>query len=274
MARTTQEIYTGLEAQLVANSTLAPLAANTSKVAIWRLLLWVFAYGANVLELLFDAFIIEADAKVLAAKVGNTRWYQERILDFQYGDNLVYINGVYQYPVIDDTKRIVSKCSVTEGFDPLIGGILNVKVAKTVGDLVALASLEQSALTSYLQKVKFAGTKFKLISTSGDILKIAFSIYYDPIIPIDGLKPLVIEAIENHVKNLPFDGILNVTRLIDVIQGIDGVKDCLFISAATKPNIGANYAAFTRENNPFGGYYKMSEVTGEQLVDTLNFIAV
>jgi hypothetical protein len=156
----------------------------------------------------------------------------------------------------------------------LIGGVLNVKVAKTSGGLVALTLMEQAALNSYLQKVKFAGTKYKLISTSGDILRIGFSIYYDPIIPIDILRPLAIEAIENYVKNLPFDGILNVTRLIDVVQSIEGVKDCVFISAATKPNIGANYSTFTRENNPFGGYYNISSVTGEQLVDTLQFIAV
>ena len=275
MARTTQEIYTSLEAQLAANSTLAPLVANTSKVAIWRLLLWVFAYGANVLELLFDAFIVEADAKGKAAKVGNAQWYQARILEFQYGDLLAYINGIYQYAIIDTSKNIVARCSVTEGVDPLIGGVLNIKIAKnTTGVLTALDAPELAALTSYLQKVKFAGTKFKLISTSGDILKITFSIYYEPIIPIDVLKPLVIETIENYVKNLPFDGILNITRLIDAIQVLEGIKDCIFINAASKPNIGATYTTFTRENNPFGGYYNISGVTGEQLDDTLNFIAV
>lgn len=274
MARTTQEIYTTLETNLAANSTLAPLVTNTSKVAIWRLLLWVFAYAANVVELLFDAFVAEVELKGQAAKVGNTQWYQERVLDFQYGDNLVFLNGIYQYAVADDTKKIVSQCSVTEGFDPLIGGVLNIKVAKNTGSLVPLTSTEQAALSSYLQKVKFAGTKFKLISTSGDILKVAFSIYYDPIIPIDTLQPLVISTITNYVKNLPFDGVLNITRLIDAVQQVDGVKDCVFISAFSKPTTGSAYVGFSRENNPYGGYYVISPTAGETLIDTLQFIAV
>ena len=168
----------------------------------------------------------------------------------------------------------MARCSVTEGVDPLIGGVLNIKIAKnTTGVLTALDAPELAALTSYLQKVKFAGTKFKLISTSGDILKIGFSIYYDPIIPLSTLQPIVNTKITDYVKNLPFDGILNVTRLIDVIQQIDGIKDVIFVNASTKPNIGGTYSSFIRENNPYGGYYNISTVSGETLTDTLNYIA-
>jgi hypothetical protein len=273
MARTTQEIYDGLVVELVANPTLAPLAANPSKTAIWRLLLWVFAFGANLLEVLFDTFVVEVEGKGLAAKVGNAQWYQSRILEFQYGDNLVYQNGIYHYPTLDDTKNIVSHCAVVSGYDPLVGGILNIKIAKTTDSLTALDAPELAALTSYLNKVKFAGTKFQLISTAGDILKIGFHIYYDPIIPLAILQPHVEATIRNYVKNLPFDGILTITRLIDVLQGIEGVKDCIFESAESKPYNGANYTAFTRENNPFGGYYTISLTTGETLTDTLNYTA-
>jgi hypothetical protein len=275
MARTRQEIYDSLEAELVANPTLAPLAANVSKTAIWRLLLWVFAYGANIVEVLFDAFIVEVENKGKAAKVGNAQWYQVRILEFQYGDNLAYQNGIYQYVVLDETKKIVSHCSVVSGFDPLVGGVLNIKIAKQDGEnLTGLDLDEMAALRSYINKVRFAGTKFKLVSTTGDILKIGFHVYFDPIIPLALLKTNVETVIANYVKNLPFDGIFNITKLIDLVQAVDGVKDCVFINAASKPYSGASYTAITRESNPYGGYYTISAMVGETLSDTLQYTAI
>lgn len=274
MARTENEIYELLEIKMSNSSVLAGLVANASKTAIWRLFLWVFAYGSNQVETLYDAFVAEVELKGQAAKVGNLQWYRARVLEFQYGDLLVYLNDLYQYAVLNLTKRIVTHCAVTEGFDGLLGGVLNIKVAKTSsGLLTALDNTEAAALTAYIQKVRFAGTKFKLITTNGDILKIGFDVYYDPILPLATVKDSVELTVTNFVKNLPFDGVLSVTKLIDALQLLDSVKDVIFTEGASKPFSGGLYSSFTRIINPYGGHFKISTASGETLADTINYIA-
>ena len=275
MARKAQAIYDDLTVQMGLEPTLAPLLTNPSKTAIWRLLLWVFAYGANIIEVLFDTFVTEIETKGQAAKVGNAQWYRGRILEFQYGDNLVFLNSIYQYAVLDLTKRIVTNCAVVSDFDPLVGGIISIKVAATAnGGLVALDAPQIAALTSYIQKIKFAGTKIKVISTSGDIIKIAYTVYYDPIIPLSTMRQNVNLVINNYVKNLPFDGNLLITKLTDALQLVDGVNDVVFNNAASKVGTGDNYQSFDRIKNPYGGYFKISTANGETLNDTINFIAI
>ena len=275
MARTIQEIYTTLEGQMALQPTLLPLLSNPSKTAIWRLFLWLFAYGANIVETLFDAFKSEVETKGKAAKVGNAQWYRDRVLEFQMGDNLTFLNGIYQYPTLDASKKIVSNCAITEGFDSLIGGVINIKVARTVsGTLTALDGTQVNALTSYMRKIRFAGTKFKIISTDGDILKIGFDIYYDPILTLATVQTNVKTVIENYIKSLPFDGNLMVTKLIDALQLVEGVNDVKFTSAASKATTGDNYSTFDRIKNPVGGYFKISTSNLETLNDTINYISI
>jgi hypothetical protein len=272
MAKTREKWFDELLIRAKSEPNLATLTVNDSKTALWRLFLWVFAYGANFIEYIFEAFVTEVETKGAAAKVGNAQWYQTRVLEFQYGDPLVYQNEIYQYATLDPAKRIVTNCAVKEGFDQLIGGVLDIKVAQTVnGNTTALDAPQIAALTSYVDKVRFAGTKFKLISTSGDVLKISFNIYYDPIVTLAVVKNAAKTTIDSHVKNLPFDGVLNVTKLIDDLQKIGGVKDVVFLSGATKTSVGGSYASFTRVVSAFGGYFNLETASGETLDDTLIF---
>ena len=56
--------------------------------------------------------------------------------------------------------------------------------------------------------------------TEADLLKVAYTIYYDPLvmnsdgelIADDTIKPVEL-AINNYIQNLPFNGILNLNKL-------------------------------------------------------------
>ena len=272
MARTQTEIYNSL---LAAKNTEGVLAVfnSTSATALWRLLLWVCASGIAGLELLFDAFKSEVDTKAAAAQVGNAQWYRDHIFSFQFGDNLVFSNGIYSYAVLDATKKIVKRCAVDETIDLTVGGVLRIKVAKEIGgNLTELTTPEKDALAAYVKKIRFAGTKFQLFSNNGDILKVAFQVYYDPIIPVTTVKTNVETAISNYVANLPFNGQLLISKLTDVIQTIDGIVDVVFVSAASKFSAGDAYQIFTRTQIAGGGYFRVSTTTGETLNDTIQYI--
>jgi len=274
MARTQTEIFNSLLAAKTAETTLNTFT-STSATALWRLMLWVCAGGIYALELLFDVFKTEVDTKAAAAQVGNAAWYRNKILAFQFGDALTFSNNVYTYAVLDTTKQIIKRCAVNEAVDLTVGGILTVKVAKLSGtNLVELTTPEKDALASYLKKIRFAGTKFQIFSNNGDVLKIAFQIYFDPIIPLTTIKTNVEAAINNYIANLPFNGELLISKLTDEIQKVESVVDVVFVSAASKFSAGDAYESFTRTKIGGGGYFKISTATGETLNDLLNYTAI
>src|SRR5690606_37796732 len=101
------------------------------------------------------------------------------------------------------------------------GGQVVIKIAKLSGTTpVPLSAGELSAFDAYINQVKFAGTNILTISRTADLLKIYYDITYDPLvltpsgesINTPGVYP-VEAAINNYISNLPFNGILNLTKL-------------------------------------------------------------
>jgi hypothetical protein len=244
------------------------LAANPSKTSISRLIAWVVAGAVVVLETIFDAFKIEVDVKAAAAQVGNALWYQRQILAFQYGDSLVYANDVYKYATIDTTKKIVKRCAIEERGDSSI----RIKVAKMNGTtLTALDNTEITALISYVQKVRFAGTRFQVFSNNGDVLVLGMMVYYDPIRPLSILQPLVEAAINGYIQNLDFNGELLLSKITDAVQAIDGVDDVVLHGAQSKFSANDAYTPISRKRIAVGGYFKISTASGETLADTVEY---
>jgi hypothetical protein len=274
MARTQTEVFNTMLAAKAVESSLSRLTSQAT-TAIWRLILWVCAGAISFFEGLHDQFKTDVQTQIDSQQVGNLYWYQQQILNFQLGDNLVFSGGKYRYAVIDAAKKIVARCAILEENDPSVGANLRVKVAKANGtDLVALTNTELTALTSYLLKIRFAGTRFQLFTNNGDVLRIALKIYYDPIIGLDTIKINVEKAINDYIQNLEFDGQLAIIKLIDALQKITGVLDVELLNAASKFSAGDAYQSFTRVKVAGGGYFKISTTSGETLADTLSYEAV
>lgn len=285
MARSIGTIYAAIAADKDAQASLTTLAPSmdteqallaslnsTSKVAIWRLWAYITAVSIYTHEVLWDLFKVELDAIAANAIVGTLPWYQSQVFAFQNGDPLVYnsATGKYGYAAIDTAKQIVKRCSITEQQD----GVLAFKVAKLSGGLpVALSGPEQTSLAAYIKKVRFAGTRFTLISGAGDLLRITATIYYDGVIPAATIKANVEAAIITYVGSLPFNGEFLLSRLVDTIQAVTGVADVVLVTAATKQAVPDNYTTITRVHIPVYGYYQIDGSTGNTLADTITYIA-
>ncbi len=265
MARTQVEIFGQITNRIIETM---PQLSNPSKTAIWRLIAWVIANAIHSLELIFDSFRLEIDETVVGAQVGNAAWYRNQVLLFQYGDEMSFIGTKYMYASIDAEKMIVKKCAIEERND----GSIRIKVAKDMnGNLASLNTDEVNALISYVKKIRFAGVRFQIFTNNGDILKIFATVYYDAIVPVAIVKRNVDATIKAYIQNLPFNGQLQLSLLVDAIQQLKGVSDIVITSAASKFSNQDSYINIERTVVAIGGYFNISTASGETLDDTITY---
>lgn len=285
MARTLAEIYAeivdykdsqapiqALEPTADTETQLLTDLNSDSKVAIWRLWAYITAAAIYTHEVLWDLFKKEVEDTAAAAHTGTARWYRDQLLLFQYGDALTYdsATGKYGYATITPANRIVKQAAVIEGNN----GVVVFKAAKdNSGDLAGLTTMEKDSLESYIRKIRFAGTRFVLISGDGDYIRITASIYFDAVVTETTVKTNVETAIKAYVEGLPFNGEFLISKLEDAIQGVTGVNDVVISLVETKQETGDTYFTVSRAYVPQYGYFRFDATPGSTLDDTITYVA-
>jgi len=230
---------------------------STSRVAIWRLWIWIFAVGSWVIESLFDQHTAELNTILANKKPHNLRWYEEESKKFQYGYELTWIDDEYVYERIDEAAKIIKHVKASEK-----NGLVIIKVSKEVGGIkTPLSNGEKTAFTDFWAKYKDAGVKIQIVSQAADILKVDITIIRDrlvlaadnsllrdsSILPIDA-------AIDQYADNLEYGGILRLSKFVDAIQSAEGVIDVKLNAAWWKPTGGA-YASVGMSVESISGYF-------------------
>lgn len=261
MSRTIAEIYDEIIAEKESQTALSGLTpdpetslglltelSSGSRVAIWRLWAYITAVAIWTHEQVFEIFLEEAEAIAAAAPAGTARWYQKKVLEFQFGDTLQYLNNQYVYDPITPANQIVTRCAVQDRGD----GVVVIKVAK--GSTPApLSAPEKTALEGYIAKIKFAGTRVAVLSQAADEIDLDYDIYYDPIVPLATVQADVQAAIEAFANGLEFNGLVRVNKITDALQAVTGVVDPVFQTATGTPD-GGSPAAFTVSYQPVAGH--------------------
>lgn len=191
--------------------------SSPSKVAVWRLLLWVMAFGIWIHEQLWDDFLEDVNALIASAVPGTLRWYQREALKFQLGYELVWDGNKYVYPVIDEAARIITRCAIQDN-----GGIIRTKVAKGTSP-VQLDGPEEIAFNSYMQQIKFAGSNLLIVNFPSDKLRFQIDIHYNAQLDIASVRANCEHAITNYLANLEFNGRVIAAKITDSIQAVEGV---------------------------------------------------
>ena len=266
MARTIQEIQT-LILQAKAQEPALNELNSTSKVAIWRLWVYIIAVAIWSLEKLFDQHRADIDKRLAELKPHTARWYRSKALAFQYGFDLLpdsdtFNNQGYTEEQIEASK-IVKYSAVIESKNE---GRLIVKIAGEQGDtLQPITDAQKQAFEAYLQEIKDAGVRLSVVNYQPDVLHLQMKIIYDPLVLdsngqsiIHATKP-VEETIKSYLKRLPFNGELVLAHLIDVLQQAEGVKIPHLVLAQSKNiTIGGGYGAFETieiSKIPTAGYF-------------------
>ena len=253
--------------------TLLADITTQSKVAIWRLFMWLFATGSYIVETLFDQHKA-AISEILAAKKPHTlRWYAEQSKLFQYGYAMIWQDDQYVYERIDEDAKIIKYAAASEK-----NGKVILKVAKLAGGKkVPLSNIEAAAFTQFWSKWKDAGVRLEIVSQAADILKINLTIIRDRLV-LNGDNSLfrdasvfpVLDAITTYSGSLEFDGIIMLSKLVDAIQAAEGVVDVKINSAYHKP-AGGTYQLVDMSVETASGYF---ELDPETIYSTLDDIIV
>ena len=266
MARTIQEIQTFILQAKAQEPALNELN-STSKVAIWRLWVYIIAVAIWSLEKLFDQHRADIDKRLADLKPHTARWYRSKALAFQYGFDLLpdsdkFNNQGHTEEAIEAGK-IVKYSAVIESKNE---GRLIVKIAGEQGEqLQPITDAQKQAFEAYLQEIKDAGVRLSVVNYQPDVLHLQMKIVYDPLVLdsngqsiIHATKP-VEEAIKSYLKRLPFNGELVLAHLIDALQQAEGVKIPHLVLAQSK-NItsSGDYGAFETieiSKIPTAGYF-------------------
>lgn len=292
---TYDDLFTIENFRLLANTILADL--SVSKVAVWRLFLYVPSVAIWTMENLIDIFTTEVTTIIQDNQYGQLRWYPTVSKAFQLGDQLVWDGTKYEYAVIDTTKQIVTQAAATEA-----SGLVTIKVAK--GILPAIVPLSGSELNSFTFYIKGAnsstvndgiapaGSNIAIISATNDDLKFASDLFYDPLVLASdgsllsdpGTNP-VEDAINDFINTLPFNSVFQVMAFVDAVQAVTGVNNFVVLNCDAKSNADVTYtdvlAESGQEYTTFAGYLRMATNFGldefynfpTDTIPTINYIS-
>jgi len=280
MARTVAQIQQTMLDAVAADDILKDQLTSQSKRAIYRLWTFIVAVACAVLEQLADAWREDIESTVAAAPPGSPLWLQDQVFKFQYStltpQVVQLINLAPVYPIIDESLRIVTRCSVTTD----ISNTVTIKVAK--GDTPApLDSLELAALQSYVNTIGVAGPDYNAVSLEADRVYVEADIYYNGLFS-SVIKGNVILAIENYLAGIPFNGRVKVDDLRQAIRAVSGVNDVVFKNVSARANASAfgtgtalviNNTLASRYWPTLAGYAITEDTAGETPADKLNFIS-
>lgn len=279
MARTKAQIKTEITTAFMANESLAlryGFAVGSlfddvfSIVSFENILFEMQAMSILFHEMIFDNHKKEIDTAIYEQKSGTPRWYRNKVLDFQYGFDLLFDSDKYDNEgyTTDQIKasKIIKYCSVKESIE---SNRLTIKVAGESGEeLVPLEPVQLTALRQFLAEIKYAGVKINVVNNPADKLLLNMQVYRDVKVIdnngnsiLNGGKP-VETAIRDYMKALPFDGELVLNDFIEKLRAVDGVDNVnivLATSSAFDPAINgySDFEPINVKTIPMSGYFKI-----------------
>lgn len=214
------------------NETALQDLTSVSKVSIWLHLFFIVASCIIDLRKYFTAHRAYVDDRLANQKAGTLPWYRAKALEFQYGFDLItdrdkFDNGTATEQEIEDSK-VIKYAAVNEGDKP---GTIVIKVATEVNEKLATLPTEvEASLKEYYKEIGFAGDRITIINHLADKLFLNLKIYVDPLVldtsgtsKLFGGKP-VEDALQEFMKELPFNGELVLQSLVDKLQLVEGVR--------------------------------------------------
>ncbi|MBS7234162.1 nucleotidyltransferase [Flavobacterium psychroterrae] len=249
MARSKTQIKAEITTPFMANQSFAEKYGFTigtsfesefSLVSLENILFEMVAFALYLHELMFDQHTKEVDQRLANEKAGTLPWYRTMALRFQLGFALVqdkdyFDNGAATTEQIENSK-IIKYAAVSEATD---SSRVILKIAgEQNGVLTNFTDASQvEAIEFYFERIKVAGVDLTIINYKADKLYLTIQIKRDALILNEnGMSKLdadypVNEALKAFMKELKFNGELQLSSLIDKIQLVSGVLDATLISA-------------------------------------------
>lgn len=284
MSRTIKQIYEQIVQERNKRLELSEFSSN-SKLSIMNGIAWTVAATIHSFEILLDVFAIDISEVINNRVNGTPAFYVNAALQFQKGDELVVREDglAFGYANIDTTKCIVTQASYTESTSDInLDNKLILKVATGErGKLHAIVREDLILLTSYINKIKFMGTRIEVTSSEGDILVPRISVYYDGSILESEVYDNIEEKLHNLMAEIKFDSTIYVSNIIEAVRSAEHVTD-VYIDSNAIPQQGVFLVSYDsdgvitpikkieRMTHTNSGYLKQSSGKGNE-TDIPNF---
>ncbi|MEG2122082.1 MAG: baseplate J/gp47 family protein, partial [Rikenellaceae bacterium] len=215
MARTIKEIEAVIKSEIFEKLNL-----STSHLAEWKLWSTTIASVIYSFEVIMDAFMREIEERTDKAIPGTLRWYTTLCRKWQFGDTLQYNKDTLEvyYEEKNPNKQIIAALAVIEG-----DRHLTIKIAKALNNvLVPLSDTECFSFKNYIDRVKFAGDRFVVISTRADVVNYDIDIYSDTLTSTEALKENIKQCLDKYRTSVEFGGTVYLAHIISAMIGIEG----------------------------------------------------
>lgn len=286
MARTVDQINSYIKAQLIINFAAIGITiypTTWSKRNILRAICFTVATCQALLEQLQDLFQQTIENIAAKAPAASAPWVQDKMFKFQYSATdpqiIALIDTVPTYPVVDESLRIITACSVTSS----VSNETQVKVARQT-PFVALSGPMISAAQGYINIIGIVGINYVVISLESDKMYIEADIYYQgqyaAVIQANVIAAIEAWFVDRAVNN--FNGAVDMADLEGVINGVIGVNDVVLKNVRGRADTdlfsaGLDFILGTqvlqRKWQTVAGYIGQEDTATKTFADTLNFIA-
>lgn len=233
--------------------TLLTELTTDSLVARWVLYAYVIATCIYAFELILQDEVTEVEAIRDSAFAGNPTWYVYQAKKFQYGDEIVCDEStdfIPKYSVIDESKQIIKNCGISD-----TGGKVIFKIQGKESNI--LTEDQISSFSTYIDRIKFAGTKKIIQNVEADKIKIVANIIYSGVYKLDDIKSNVEAAILDYISNIEFDSVFVTNYLIDKVQSVPGVKDMEINTIESKAYNEPGFTPIVHRKNSQAGYFEV-----------------
>ncbi len=232
----TESIYNSIASAASQEAALAELSPNPdtadqlradlssgSKVSVWRLFAWLFAYASSVQQALWERYRKDVMDLSRDGHYGTRWWYIAKAKAFQLGHALVMTSLDGSYAVDDPGARIITHAAVAER-----ANLVQVMVAKgTATPLQKLTPDELAAVNDYFQHLR-PTVQVQCITGDPDSVKVTGAVVYDPETPIMAVQSAVKQALDSYLSTLDFGGVMRIQDLRSAIMAVQGVVDVVF----------------------------------------------
>lgn len=228
---------------------------SVSKVSLYRLYIYIVSYAIWVFEAILDKHTQDVNTLLANLHPHTVRWYQQKALAFEFGFDLLPDSDQFNNQGFDDQQieqsKIIQYASVVETDKRVV-----LKIAtRQNGKLTPISEQQYTSFSWYMNQIKDAGVSITVVNYQPDILRLDLTIIYDPLVLdssgmnlIQGNYP-VQEALDNFLKNMPFNGELVLDYLSCALNQVQGV---------TIAHINSAYSAWLNpETNGYGEFVKI-----------------
>ncbi len=205
-----------------------------------------------------DTFKAEMDADVAQEVAGTLDWYNSKCYEFQYGHELVFdtTTGQLGYATTDEDSKIVKIAAVSVEDYTLY---FKVATQSDSGEIVPLSDIEVTSFKSYVNSIKFAGTKSQVISTDADSVSYNLVVYYNPTTLASDIETNIKSALEEFKASQEFGGVLYAHLFIEAVTEVSGVVAAKLDSLKSKSANDEDYSDVGALATLYAGYYNFSD---------------